>query len=158
MTTLKTADPRASIKDRIMSVPEKTKKGISTNKTIAIIIWLTGAWLTGNTLSQMGVPEGAVMFVAVPLQLALTRAESPIWRGKGYPKMAIAALLIDSLIANTPGAFVYTQKIGNTDFWKMIQVLSPNPIDANIGTQFATALGVGAIIAASAEYFWNLPD
>jgi len=139
-------------------------KELSLNKTIAILIWLGGAWLTKQTIEQMGVPAGVSAFIAIPLQLALTRAESPIWRGKGYPKMAIGALIFDSVMANTPGAFIYTQNIGKTDFWYMIQRITQNNdpnftvVEATVSTQFAIALGVGTVIAAAAEYFWNLPD
>lgn len=143
------------------SIPKKSED-LTINKTLAIIIWLGGAWLTKLTIEQMGVSPGISIFIAIPLQLALTRAESPIWRGRGYPKMAIGALIFDSVIANTPGAFRYTQNIGKTDFWYMVQRITQanssnfQIVDATVGTQFAMALGIGTILAASAEYFWNL--
>lgn len=146
------------------SIPKRSED-LTINKTLAIIIWLGGAWLTKMTIEQMGVEPGIGIFIAIPLQLALTRAESPIWRGRGYPKMAIGALIFDSVIANTPGAFRYTQNIGKTDFWYMVQKITtstgpdghPLPlIQATVGTQLAMALGIGTILAAAAEYFWNL--
>lgn len=146
-----------SMLDRAMLAGSKAKS-ISTNKSIGIIIWLLGAWLTTRALAQMGVPEPVNIFIGIAAQLALTRAESPIWRGRGYPKMAIGALLVDVAI-NTPGAFIYTKNVGSTDFWTMLKEITNSPgLEANTPTQLALAIGVGTFTAAAAEYFFNLPD
>ncbi len=133
-------------------------KGLSTNKSIAVIIWLAGAWLTTQALAQLGVAEPFNVIIGIGSQLALTRAESPIWRGRGYPKMAIGALIVDVAI-NSAGAWPYTKNIGKTDFWMMVKEASDSPgLVANTATQLALAMGVGMFTAASAEYFWNQPD
>ena len=138
-------------------MPSKISK-LSTNKSIAVIIWLAGAWMTVQALAQMGVPDPINVVIGISIQLALTWAERPIWRGRGFPKMAIGALIVDVCV-NSAGAWPYTQNVGKTDFWNMIKQVSGNDgLSPNTVTQLAFAIGVGAFTAASAEYFWNLPE
>lgn len=129
---------------------------LTLNQFIAICIWLVGMFLTSKTLMQLGVTEEISAISGFVLQLALTRAEAPLWKGRGLPKMAIAAVVVDVLI-NSAGAWPYTKNIGATDFWTMVRDLSSDPtLQATIGTQFAFAFIAGAFTAAAAEYFWNL--
>lgn len=142
----------------VSSVERAVRLGgsLSANKTTAVIIWLIGAWLTVQALQQMGVPEQISVIFGVALQFALTRAESPMWRGRGVPKMALGAVIVDICI-NSAGTWPYTKQIGNTDFWKMVRDVTGNPVvEPTIPTMLAFAIGVGAFTAAAAEYFWNL--
>lgn len=136
-----------------------SSKGLSRNKSIGVAIWLVGAWLTSQTISQLGVPEPFSYMFGIFVQLVLTRAESPIFRGRGYPKMAVGALLVDVFVTNMPGALLYTRNVGNTDFWNMLKSLTEKPnLEATSATQASLAIGIATFTAAAAEYFWNLPD
>lgn len=129
---------------------------LSSNKTIAVIIWLFGAWMTVQFLQQVKVPETIAIFVGFALQLALTKAESPIWRSEGLPKMAVGAVVID-IGVNSAGVWPYVKHVGGTDLWTMVKEVAQNPtIEPTVATQLAFAIGVGAYTAAAAEYFWNM--
>lgn len=130
---------------------------LSTNKATSVIIWLIGAWLTAQTLHQLNIPYPVNIIVGLAIQFALTRAESPIWRGKGFPKMGIAATVVDVAV-NAAGAWPYIKLLGNTDFWKMLQDLMQSPADPTLATLVVLVIGVGAFTACAAEYFWNLPE
>lgn len=130
---------------------------VSTNKATAIIIWLIGAWLTAQTLHQLGVPDTINIVVGLAIQFALTRAESPIWRGKGFPKMGIAATVVDVAV-NSAGAWPYVKQLGNTDFWRMMQDLMKSPAEPTLATLVVLVIAIGCFTACAAEYFWNLPD
>lgn len=130
---------------------------LSTNKATAIIIWLIGAWLTAQTLSQLGVQQPVNIIVGLAIQFALTRAESPIWRGKGFPKMGIAATIVDVAV-NSAGAWPYIKQLGNTDFWNMMQDLMKSDSDPTLATLVVLVVAVGAFTACAAEYFWNLQE
>lgn len=131
---------------------------LSTNKVTAVIIWLVGAWLTAQTLTQLGVPEPFNFVIGLAIQFALTRAETPLWRGQGMPKMALGATAVD-IAVNSAGAWPYLKNLGKTDFWAMVRdILSQPDVEPTLATQLAIAAGVGAFTAAAAEYFWNLPD
>lgn len=133
----------------------KTYSGMSINKFIAVSIWLVGAYLTSGALNQLGVPEPFNVIIGAGLQLALTRAEAPLWSGRGLPKMGIAAMIVDVGV-NSAGAWPYAKNIGNTDFWAMIRDITSDPnLVANIGTQLSFAILIGAFCAAAVEYFWS---
>jgi hypothetical protein len=107
---------------------------LSSNKATGAVIWLVGAWLTAQALGQLGVPYPFSVAFGLAIQWALTRAESPLWRGKGYLK-----------------------NLGQTDFWQMVRDVTGQPqSQPTIVTIVMLALVVGAFTAAAAEYFWNL--
>lgn len=136
-----------------VSIPE-----MNSNRYTAVIIWLVGAYLTRAFVMQIGASEDVATPIAFLVQWLLTKAESPLWRGHGYPRMAVIATLIDGGI-NTGGTWVYTKNIGATDFWKMIQFAANDPtLVPSVGTQIACAIGAGLLTAAAAEYYWNLPS
>lgn len=126
------------------------------NRWTAVLIWLIGAFLTRSFVMQLGVPEEIASPIAILLQWLLTKAESPLWQGRGRPPIAIIATIIDGGV-NTGGTWVYTKNIGKTDFWAMIQYAAENPrLVPAISAQIAIAASVGVLTAAAAEYFWNL--
>jgi len=128
---------------------------MSTNKFIGLSIWIAGAWMTTNTLSQLGISQPLNIIIGILLQLALTRAESPIWSGNGVPKMGIGALIIDVAV-NSGGVWPYVKNIGNTDLWNMIKDVAEDPsMIAGVGVQLFVAIFIGTLAAAAAEYFWN---
>jgi hypothetical protein len=148
-----TAPAKAARPGLLPSIP-----AMNTNRYTSVIIWLIGAYLTRAFILQIGVADELATPIAFLLQWLLTRAESPLWRGHGYPRMAMIATAVDGAI-NTGGTWVYTKNIGNTDFWKMIQFAANDPtLTPSIGTQIAVAIGVGLLTAAAAEYYWNLPS
>ena len=65
--------------------------GLNANRATAIVIWLIGAWLTSNTLAQLGIPEPINYAFGLAAQWILTKAQSPLWQGRGYPPMAVGA-------------------------------------------------------------------
>ena len=137
------------------SVTRKLSSGMTANKATAIIIWLVGAWLTAQAISQLGVPDPMHLVFGLAIQWVLTKAESPLWRGKGYPKMAVGATLVDTAI-NSAGAWPYVKNIGQTDFWAMIREIGDTQTEPTKATIVAISFGVGVFTAAAAEYFWNL--
>lgn len=160
--TVTTAAPRKK-KGKQAAAPARAgllprMPAMNTNRYTSVIIWLIGAYLTRAFILQIGVADAVATPIAFLVQWLLTRAESPLWRGHGYPRMAMIATAVDGAI-NTGGTWVYTKNIGNTDFWKMIQFAADDPtLVPSIGTQIAVAVAVGLLTAAAAEYFWNLPS
>jgi hypothetical protein len=143
-------------------------QGLNTNKVTGIIIWLVGAWLTSQTLGQLKVPDPLNIIIGLAIQLALTKAESPVWKGKKTPLMGVGAIAVDTSI-NSSGAWPYVKNIGDTDFWTMIRdiamamtpapppgTVAAPPIEPTIATIVAISVGCGLFTAAAAEYFWNL--
>lgn len=140
---------------------------LSANKVTGIIIWLVGAWLTSQTLAQLGVPDPVNIIVGLAIQWVLTKAESPVWQKKKVPLMGVGAIVVDAAI-NSAGAWPYVKNIGDTDFWTMIRDIAAAmstapanapaapPIEPTIATIVAISFGCGVFTAAAAEYFWNL--
>jgi hypothetical protein len=137
------------------TVTRKLSQGMTANRATAIIIWLVGAWLTSQALAQLGIPEPLHFVFGFAFQWVLTKAESPLWRGKGYPKMAIGATIVDTAI-NSAGAWPYVKNLRQTDFWTMIKEIGDTTAEPTMSTIVAVSFGVGAFTAAAAEYFWNL--
>lgn len=136
---------------RLGALPE-----MNSNRWTAIIIWLVGAYLTSQALAQLGVAEPFNTAFGFAIQFALTKAESPLWKGQGAPKMAILATLIDGGI-NAGGAWPFMKNLGATDFWTMINDIQGTPGGApTLATIIACAAAIGLMTAAAAEYFWNL--
>lgn len=151
------------ITKRLGAIPE-----LNSNRWTAIIIWLVGAYLTSQALYQLGVAEPFNNAFGFAIQWALTKAESPLWKGQGAPKMAILATLIDGGI-NSAGAWPFMKNLGKTDFWTMIQDIlqasepppqaagaAPERIEPTTATIIVCSVGIGLMTAAAAEYFWNL--
>jgi hypothetical protein len=131
---------------------------LTTNKTTAIVIWSIGAWLTVQFLAQIGVPEPLNIIFGLAFQWGLTKAESPLWRSRGAPKMALGAAVFDVAI-NSAGAWPYVKNIGATDFWLMMRdILGAPDATPTMPTFIVLATLIGAFTACAAEYFWNLPD
>jgi hypothetical protein len=129
---------------------------MNANRWTAVVIWLCGAWLTSQALGQVGVPDPFNIVVGLAVQWVLTKAESPLWRGKGWPKMAVGATIVDVAI-NSAGAWPYAKGIGKTDFWQMARdIMGDQKAEPTQSSMITLAVGVGAFTAAAAEYFWNL--
>lgn len=147
---------QSTVHNTVRAASSVRRGGLTINKTTGIIIWMIGAWLTIQFLKQLGVVEAYATVVGIGLQLALTRAETPLWRGEGIPKMALGAVIVDIAI-NSSGAWPYAKNIGKTDFWTMVrEVAESSTLDPSIATILSMSIGVGAFTAAAAEYFWNL--
>lgn len=129
---------------------------MNSNRWTAVIIWLVGAYLTRSFLMQVGIAEESATPISLVVQWLLTKGESPLWQGHGRPPLAIICTALDGAM-NSAGALVYTKNIGSTDVWTMIQYAAQDPsLAPSIATQVALAIGVGLIVAAAAEYYWNL--
>jgi hypothetical protein len=138
-----------------------TIQNMGANQWTAVGIWLVGAWLTGNLIAQLGVPDPVNYVFGGIVQWVLTRAESPIWRRQGTPLMGVGALFVDVLI-NSGGAWFRLKNIGQTDAWGMISDILKDkpdapPIEPTTMTILVLTIGTGAFTAGAAEYFWNLP-
>ncbi len=146
-----------SLSSQASSMAGRANK-LTKNQLIAIVIWLAGAWMTSRAVSQFGVPNPINVIVGIGLQLVLTFGETPIWRGRGYPKMAVACLIADAAI-NTGGVWPYAKNLGSWDIWIVVRDIMGNPdITANTSAQFGFAVGLSTFTAAAAEFFWNKPD
>jgi hypothetical protein len=129
---------------------------MNANRWTGVIIWLVGAYLTRQFLMQLGVSESYATPFGFVIQWILTKAESPLWQGNGYPRMALFATLIDGGI-NSGGAWPYMKQLGGTDVWVMINDVAGTPgAEPTLAAMLICAIGVGLATAASAEYFWNL--
>lgn len=162
------ATPREKKGKNAMHVKETARRAVSTagrfgwlptmnsNRWTAVLIWLVGAYLTRAFLMQVGIVEEYATPIGLVLQWLLTKGESPLWQGNGRPPLAIICTLIDGGM-NSAGALVYTKNIGSTDVWSMIQYAAQDPaLTPSITTQVMLAIAVGLIVAAAAEYYWNL--
>lgn len=140
-----------------LRMPSPAIPHMNSNRYTAIIIWLVGAYLTRALILQVGASDTYATPIAIVVQWLLTKAESPLWQRKGYPPLAIICTAIDGGM-NSAGALVYTRNIGNTDFWAMIQYAAHDPaLTPSVTTQIVLAIGCGLLVAAAAEYYWNLP-
>lgn len=131
-------------------------RSISSNKAVGIVIWLFGAWMTSQLLRQTGMSDPYNAVIGFALQFALTKAESPLWRGEGMPKMALGAVVVD-IAVNSAGIWPYVKNLGHTDFWSMVRdITEAATLEPTKWTLMALSLGAGAFTAAAAEYFWSL--
>lgn len=130
---------------------------LSTNKTIAVIIWLVGSWLTVQFLHQLGVPSPIDAGAGLATQAMLTFGERPLWRGRGYPVPALAFALIDTLL-NAAGALPYLLNLGATDFWRLLSLALQSSGAPALTTILVFSALVGGAAAALPEYFWSLED
>jgi hypothetical protein len=129
---------------------------MNANRWTAVVIWLVGAWLSSQALGQLGVPDPLNIVFGMAFQWALTKAESPLWRGTSRPKMAIGATVVDVAI-NSAGAWPYLKNLGKTDFWKMVRdIAGDQKAEPTQATMITLAVAAGAFTACAAEYFWNL--
>lgn len=152
--------PRQKSKKKVKRLSPLTRLGslpaMNANRWTGVIIWLLGAYLTRTFLMQLGVVETFATPIGFVLQWALTKAEGPLWQGKGYPRLALFATLIDGGI-NSGGAWPFMKNLGQTDFWTMISDIAGTPGQPpTLITIVACAVAIGLATAASAEYFWNL--
>jgi hypothetical protein len=144
---------QGNITKRLGFLPE-----MSANRWTAVVIWLVGAWLTSQFLGQLGVPDPFHYVFGLAVQWVLTKAESPLWRGKGYPKMAVGATIVDVVI-NSAGAWPYIKNLGATDPWKVARdIMGDQKAEPTQSTMITLAISIGAFTAAAAEYFWNMGD
>lgn len=136
---------------RLGALPE-----MNSNRWTGVIIWLVGAYLTSQLLLQMGVADPYSSLFGFALQWALTKAEGPLWQGKGYPRMALFATFIDGGV-NAGGVWPFMKNLGQTDFWRMISEIAGQPnLEPSLITIIACSVAIGLATAAAAEYFWNL--
>lgn len=130
------------------------------NTAAASIIWLVGAWATGQCLTELGI-SGPTQLGAFVVQGLLTVLEGPVWHkhlrhGRGGATIiGIGALGID-LMLNIGGLWVYLQNLGVTTFWSAImaatnQSSAPAPL-----TCFALTLLISLCVAAGPEALWDL--
>lgn len=129
---------------------------MNSNKWTGAIIWLVGAYLTRQFLLQLGVAESFATPFGFVIQWVLTKAESPLWQGTGYPRLALFATLIDGGI-NAGGAWPFMKNLGGTDVWAMVNDVAGTPgAEPTLAAMLVCAVAVGLATAAAAEYFWNL--
>jgi hypothetical protein len=124
-------------------------------KTVAVALWLAGAWTTYLLIARMVVDQAwyTSAIEAMIIQGFLTALESPVWRGRPGP-VNVVAVVIDAL-ANAGGIFPFTERIGGTPPAQMfIQAFHLNPnISPIVAVLFALLLGY--ILAAGPEAIWR---
>jgi hypothetical protein len=130
---------------------------LSANKTIGIVIWLAGAWMTAQFLRQLGVPRPFDSVFGCGIQAALTFGERPLWRGHGYPKFAVLCTIGDTLL-NGAGILPYAVNLGDTDFWRLLSLAMQSSGAPALATILVFTALVGGLTAAAPEYFWSQGD
>ena len=140
---------------RTSSFPALPK--LSANKTIAIVIWLVGAWLTVQFLRQLGAASPFDVLAGLAIQAGLTFGERPLWRGRGKPALAVAFAAVDTLL-NGAGALPYLLNLGATDFWRLLSLALQSTSAPGLTTVLVCTALVGGVTAAAPEYFWSQED
>jgi hypothetical protein len=131
---------------------------LSGNGVAGMIIWLICAYTSGLFLKQLGIPEPINYMVGSGIQWLFTKAEQPIWRGKGMPPLGIGVTIIDVAV-NTTGVWPYIRdQLGNTDLWKMIGDMTHDTSPPTLLVRFLFAAVIGVAVAAGPEYFWSRGD
>src|SRR4051812_21051027 len=83
------------------------------NGVAGLIIWLICAYTSGLFLAQLGIPEPINYIIGGGIQWLFTKAEQPIWRGKGIPPLGLGVTIIDVAV-NTTGVWPYIRdKLGS---------------------------------------------
>lgn len=141
--------------------PYITKKLIQTtskltgNNTAGIIIWLISAYATGLFIGQLKIVEPVNYVLGAAIQWLFTKAETPIWKGKGFPPLGIAITAVD-VAFNSVGIWPYIRdQFGKTDLWKMVQDLTHDTSEPTLIVRFLFTLVIGISVAAGPEYFWS---
>jgi hypothetical protein len=128
------------------------------NGVAGMIIWLICAYTTGLFLAQLGIPEPINYIIGGGIQWLFTKAEQPIWRGKGMPPLGIGVTIIDVAV-NTTGVWPYIRdKLGATDLWTMIGDMTHDASPPTLLIRFLFAAIIGVAVAAGPEYFWSRED
>lgn len=136
----------------------------SYNRLAGAVAWLIGAYLTYlflRTFAGDPLGLGGAIVVAIVAQALLTMAERPLWRwllrrrGGRFVLASLAVTLIDGAL-NAAGLYPYIGKLSGTNVVTMFSdALS---IDPTIGkpTTLLLAGVLGLIVAALAEFYWEL--
>lgn len=128
------------------------------NGVAGMIIWLICAYTSGLFLSQLGIPEPINYIIGGGIQWLFTKAEQPIWRGKGIHPLGIGVTIIDVAV-NTTGVWPYIRdKLGSTDLWRMIGDMTHDTSPPTLLVRFLFAAVIGVAVAAGPEYFWSRED
>jgi hypothetical protein len=131
---------------------------LSSNKTAGVIIWLISAYTTALFIGQIGIKEPISYGLGLAVQWLFTKAETPIWRGRGYPALGIVVTAVDVLF-NAVGVWPYVRdQFGATDLWKMLTDITNDPSPPSLFVRFLIVLVVGIAVAAGPEYFWSRED
>lgn len=126
------------------------------NKVGASIIWAVGAVMTYAALDQISdYSPGGLFMLTIVIQIILTLAQSPVWRGRGTI-IGYTCLAIDAIF-NFGGTMSF---MANLDQMGSVQAMAstffswsaelPMPLKGVI------ALFLSAIIAGLPEYLWKL--
>jgi hypothetical protein len=128
---------------------------LTSNQTAGAIIWLISAYTTALFIGQIGIREPISYVLGIAVQWLFTKAEQPIWRGKGYPALGVVVTGVDVLF-NAVGIWPYIRdQFGNTDLWRMVADLTHDPSPPTLLVRFLIVLVVGIAVAAGPEYFWS---
>jgi hypothetical protein len=137
---------------------------LSYNRLAGAAAWLIGAYLTylflrtfkGDPLGMIG--AGGVALIAQGL---LTLAERPLWRwllrrkGGKFVLASLGVTLIDGLL-NAAGLYPYIGALGGSNVVSMVTDVAQ--LDPTIGKSASAiiAFALGLLIAALAEFYWEL--
>jgi hypothetical protein len=130
------------------------------NKIAAGLIWGLGCFMTIAALSQAAPPEmsgGAIMALAIGLQVVLTLGQSPVWAGRGG--LISYVLLGTDAIINFGGTMAV---LANIDDVGSVQAMTATFVGYGgewpMFVKGLLALFVSAVIAGLPEYLWSLKD
>lgn len=135
-----------------------TNANLTGNNGAGLLIWLICAYTTGLFIKQLGIGEPICYGLGAAIQWLFTKAEAPIWRGKGFPPLGIGVTIIDVAV-NMMGVWPYIRDgLAKTDLWKMIGDLTHDTSEPTLIARFLFALVIGVAVAAGPEYFWSRED
>lgn len=131
---------------------------LTSNKTAGLVVWLISAYTTTLFIDQIGLAGPVAYALGIAIQWLFTKAETPIWRGRGYPKLGIIVTVVD-VAFNAVGIWPYVRdRLGATDLWKMIGDVTGDISPPTLTVRIIAVLVVGAAVAAGPEYFWSRED
>jgi hypothetical protein len=136
----------------------QTSSKLTGNRTAGLIIWLISAYTTALFIGQLGIEQVVAVALGLGAQWLFTKAETPIWRGKGYPALGILVTAVD-VSFNAVGIWPYVRdQLGKTDLWRMVGDITHDASGPTLLVRLLVVLVVGIAVAAGPEYFWSRED
>lgn len=122
-------------------------------KFSAVLAWSLGVWTTYQVIIVITNDASWGFPVALFLQAVFTKAESPIWKGKGEWYNYVI-LCIDTVF-NVGGLFIHITRLDQTASWQAFAQglgLSGSMSDFSA---LVVSLFVGILVAATPEFLWK---
>lgn len=152
----------------------KVLKNVPPNRAAAVMAWLFSAFTTSALIESVrnyayGIPSvpsdsvlswfvnlalGGYLMAAVAVQLLLTLAESPIWKGQKGTIVSWTFLIIDTLV-NAAAIFPFVRVLDKTPVWYMIVTSFESDATYHPLAALVLTLFLGAVMAGAPEKLWS---